>query len=53
MLPVLRRSVYGCMCGGVHLRGLAPGQQGFEETSQRWPAVDDTASESTGPGTEP
>ena len=28
--------------GGVHLRGLAPGQDGSDETSQRWRAVDDT-----------
>ena len=39
--------------GGVHLRGLAPGQHSFEETSQRWRVVGDTASDLTGPGREP
>ena len=29
--------------GGVHLRGLAPGQHSSEETSQRWQAVGDNA----------
>ena len=33
---------------GVHLRGLAPGQHSFEETSQLWRAVDDTASDLIG-----
>ena len=39
--------------GGVHLRGLAPGQHSSEKTSQRWRAVDDTASNLIGPGIEP
>ena len=33
--------------------GLAPGQHSSEETSQRWLAVGDTASDLTGPGIEP
>ena len=41
--------------GGVHLRGLAPGQHSSEETSQRWRVVGDTVScvDLTGPGIEP
>ena len=35
---MLRRS-------GDHLRGLAPGQHSFEETSQRWRAAGDTVSD--------
>ena len=30
---------YSIMIGWSHLRGLAPGQHCFEETSQRWGAV--------------
>ena len=33
----------------VHLRGLAPGQHSFEETSQQWRAVGDIVSDFTGP----
>ena len=29
-------------CRGAQLSGLAPGQQSYEETSQRWRAVNDT-----------
>ena len=39
--------------GGVHLRGLAPGQHSSEETSQRWRVVGDTVSDLTDPGFEP
>ena len=35
--------------GGIHLRGLAPGQHSSEDTSQRWRAVGDTVSDSTAP----
>ena len=31
--------------GGIHTRGLAPGQHSSEETSLRWRAVGDTASQ--------
>ena len=31
--------------GGIHLRGLAPGQRSSEGTSQRWRAVGDSASD--------
>ena len=33
---------------GAHLRGLAPMQHSSDETSQRWRAVSDTASQWTG-----
>ena len=36
--------------GGAHLRGLAPGQYSFEETSERWRVIGDTASDLPGPG---
>ena len=39
--------------GGIHLRGLAPGQHSSEETSQRWRVVGDTLFDLTGPGIEP
>ena len=39
--------------GGALLRGLAPGQQYSEETSQRWRAVGGTVSYLTDPGIEP
>ena len=39
--------------GGAHLRGLAPGQHCFEETSQRWRGVGSTLSDLTDPGIEP
>ena len=39
--------------GGVHLRGVVPGQHSSEETSQRWPAVSDTLADFIGPGIEP
>ena len=39
--------------GGIHLRGLAPGQHSSEETSQRWRAVGDTVLDFTGPGFDP
>ena len=38
---------------GDHLLGLAPGQHGSKETSQRWRAVGDTVSNLTDPGIEP
>ena len=34
--------------GGIHLRGLAPGQHSSKETSQWWRAVGDTVSDLTG-----
>ena len=43
---------YAEASGGAHLRGLAPGQNSFEETSKRWRAVGDTASNLTGLGIE-
>ena len=39
--------------GGVYLRGLAPGLQSSEETSQRRRVVGNTAYDLTGPGFEP
>ena len=39
--------------GWAHVRGLAPGQNIFEETSQRWRAVDDPVSDLTDPVFEP
>ena len=39
--------------GGVHFRGLAPGQHSSEETSQRWRAIGDTVTDLTGLGFEP
>ena len=39
--------------GGVHLHSLAHGQLSSEETSQRWLAVGDTASDLTIQGIEP
>ena len=41
------------MSGGVHLRGLAPGQYSSEETSQRWRTVRNTAFNLTDLGSEP
>ena len=38
---------------GAHLRGFAPGQHSFKETSQWWRAVSDTESALTGPGIKP
>ena len=37
------------MSSGVHLRGLAPAQHSFEETSQQWQAVGDIVSCFIGP----
>ena len=37
---------------GVHLHGLAPGQQSSEEMSQHWRAVGNFVSDLTGPGIE-
>ena len=39
--------------GGVHFRGLAPGQHSSEKTSQWWQAIGDTVFDLTGPGIEP
>ena len=39
--------------GGVHIRGLVPGQHSSDETSQRWRAVGDTASDLSCLGDEP
>ena len=40
--------------GVAHFRGLAPGQRSYEETSQRWRAVEDAVwSGLTGPRIEP
>ena len=39
--------------GWAHCRGLAPAQQGYEKTSQRWRVVGDTASDLTDLGFEP
>ena len=39
--------------GGAHLRGLSPGQRNFDQTSQRWRAVGDNASDLTDPEIEP
>ena len=36
--------------GEAHLRGLAPGQHSYEETSQRWRVVGDIVSDLTGLG---
>ena len=33
--------------GGIHLRGLGPGQHSSEETSQQWRAIGDTVSNLT------
>ena len=41
------------MSGGVHFRGLAPGQHSSEKMSQRWRVVSDTESNLTGPEIEP
>ena len=37
----------------AHLRGLGPRQHSFEETSQRWQAVEDTVPDLTCPRVEP
>ena len=52
IFAVLRQSVR-VTNGGAHLRGLAPGQYSSEETSQRWQAVGDAVSDSTGWRIEP
>ena len=39
--------------GGVHLRGVAPGQHISKETSQRWRSIGCTVSNLTGPKIEP
>ena len=41
------------MSSGAHLRGLAPGQHGSEDASQRWRAIDGTVSDFSGLGIEP
>ena len=38
--------------GGIHLRGLMPGQHSSEETSQRWKVDLDAVSDLTKPATE-
>ena len=39
--------------GGVHLRGLPPGQHSSEKTSLQWRAIGDAVSDLTGPEIEP
>ena len=54
VFTVLRRSLAPgqVTSGGIHLRGLAPGQHSSEKTSQRWRAVGDTVPNLTDPGIE-
>ena len=39
--------------GGIHLRGLAPGQHSSEETSQRWRVIGNAVSDLTSPVIDP
>ena len=41
------------MSGGIHLRGLAPGQHSSEKESEGWQAVGDTASDLIDPEIDP